>query len=93
MVQITAVQMVGGIQHEHIAQLYWIDLQTNERAWATRQQMVNFLSQAPGQAIVRDQFGSIEVRIVNTTPQYVRTYADERWTDNLLSLPGGPNAR
>jgi hypothetical protein len=29
----------------------------------------------------------VNVGVVNATPPYIKTYADEVWTDNLLALP------
>jgi hypothetical protein len=84
--------MAGGTGHEHIAQLHWVN--GTESNWATRQEMVKFLSLESNHAYVRDGQGQVEVlAVLNAHPQYVRTHRDGRFADNLLYLPGGPYHR
>jgi hypothetical protein len=87
MVRINAIHLVGGIRHEHIESMQWINPQTQATGESTRQGMVHFLTQSPGQAFVSDGVRNVTVGVVDATPKYVRTYADGVWTDNLLSLP------
>lgn len=88
MIYITAVHMepsnAGG--HEHIAAVYWEKPNSDESKYSTRQQMVDWINQG-GDARVRDSQGSVQVGVVDANPPYLRTYADGRYTDNLLSLP------
>jgi len=76
--------------HEAITDLGWTNEQSNETGRSTRLQMYDWIKDQGGQAFVRDGRGnSAQVGTVvspNGT-KYVRTYADGKWTDNLLALP------
>lgn len=89
MIEITAIRQVGGVLHEHIVALQWRNTTTPSTGESTREQMVDWLSVAGNQAIVRGPTKTAFVGVVR--PQsgrpYVRTYADGVWTDNLLHLP------
>lgn len=89
-VRITEVHMVEGNQHEHIGSVKWVNVNPNELPTAgqsTREEMVKFLMDNPGKAIVSDGTNTVQVFVVNATPKYIRTYADGKPTDNLLYLP------
>jgi Protein of unknown function (DUF3892) len=86
MVQITAVHMVGGEQHEHIGSVRWTNPSTGASGENSREDMVTFLNQG-NQAYVTDGYRQVDVGVVNANPPYIRTYADGVWTDNLLALP------
>jgi hypothetical protein len=85
--QINAIRMSGGTQHEYISYLAWNRIDNDQNGVSTRQQMVDWLRQSDNRAIVKDKLGCVDIGVVNATPPYVRTHADGRWTDNLLSLP------
>lgn len=88
MIEITNVHMVGGTQHEHIAELKWKNTSDGKTGATSRADLVAWLEPGSGnRAIVRDGQGCVDVGIVRATPPYVRTHADGRWTDNLLALP------
>jgi hypothetical protein len=36
---------------------------------------------------VTDGKNTVAVLVVDSSPPYLRTYADGKWTDNLLALP------
>ena len=88
MIEITKRHMVGGQQHEHIAKVKYLSGGVEKEA--TRQAMVDWLDEKTNQAIVysRDRKNSSYVGVVHRTsgPDYIRTYADGKWTDNLLAL-------
>lgn len=86
MIGITAVHMVGGTQHEHIAEVKWVNRETNAIGSSTREGMVDWIEKG-GQATVSDGRNTVAVGVVNATPKYIRTHADGKWTDNLLALP------
>jgi hypothetical protein len=94
MVEITARHMVGGQLHEHIAKVKYISSDGKVEE-ATRQQMVDWLSKRVTPANVaivysRDRKSYAYVGVVRREPNardYIRTYADRKWTDNLLALP------
>ena len=88
MVQITAVHMGGGERHEHIASVRWKKDGSNQTGQSTRAEMVQFIEgEGKGQVYVTDGSNTVYVGVVNATPKYIRTYADGKWTDNLLALP------
>lgn len=86
-IQITAVHMVSGRYHEHIASVKWVNLANRNTGTSTREEMVRFLTENPGQAIVSDGKNTVKVGVVEAAPKFIRTHADGKWTDNLLALP------
>lgn len=56
---------------------------------SSRAEMVEFIETNSGDVRVRN--GKLEVKVGVITPKtgakYIRTYADGKWTDNLLALP------
>jgi hypothetical protein len=48
--------------------------------------MIDWIRQG-GQAFVTYGKNTVEVHVVDSHPSYLRTYADGKWTDNLLALP------
>jgi hypothetical protein len=91
MIEIIKRHMVGGQQHEHIGSVKYLNAQGVEKE-ATRQAMVDWLDDKTktNSAIVysRDRKTSSYVGVVHRTgaPDYIRTHADGKWTDNLLAL-------
>ena len=75
--------------HEGITHFGWINEQTRAAGKSTRAEMVQFLTQQGGQAYVRDARGNVAyvgVATNNHRLPFLRTHADGKWTDNLLSL-------
>jgi hypothetical protein len=87
MVQIFAVHLEGGEDHVHIASVKWLNPVTAKQDKSTRSEMVGWLRKADNRAYVCDGRSIVDVGVVEGTPPYIRTYADKRWTNNLLSLP------
>lgn len=87
MIQITAVHMEGNDWHEHIGEMRWLDTATGGGGTSTREEMVKFVRQFPNVAFVQGPTQIAYLRVHETHPPYVQTYADNTWTDNLLSLP------
>jgi hypothetical protein len=87
MVEVTAVHMVGGEQHEHIGSVRWTNPATAAKGESTRQAMVEFLRTPGNRAVVTDGKKTVEVGVVEANPPYIRTHADGIWTNNLLALP------
>jgi hypothetical protein len=87
MVRITACHMTGGESHEHIASVRWIDRADAKTGESTRAAMVEFLETKNGRAVVGEGVQQVEVGVVDAFPKYIRTYADGKWTNNLLALP------
>jgi len=86
MVYITHVHMQGGTNHEHIAEVRWHDPGTRENGQSSRSAMVDWITKG-GDARVQDNRGDVQVKVVRANPPYLRTYANDRPTDNLLALP------
>jgi hypothetical protein len=92
-IQITAIRLSGGTQHEHISHLWWTNPATNKTGDNTRAQIVSWIEDEGGKAYVEDQYKNrVDVKVVTPTgrPKYLRTYADGVPTDNLLALPKKP---
>jgi Protein of unknown function (DUF3892) len=88
MINITSIHLTGGTQHQHIASVKWENPETGAAGESTRGAMVKWIRDEEGVAHVHGTDGSISrVGVVETTPPYIRTYADGDWNDNLLVLP------
>ena len=85
-IYITARHMVGGSEHQHIAEVKWKKHSTGESDQSTRSTMVDWI-EGGGDARVADGSSFVSVGVVNASPKYLRTHADGKWTDNLLALP------
>jgi len=87
-VQFTAVHLVGGTRHEHIANLKATDPATGRKYDDTRSEWVKFMNSG-NSGYVRDQYGNqAEVGVrSNGATSWLQTHADGIWTDNLLALP------
>lgn len=89
-IRITHIRLSGGTSHEHIVHLWWTNPSTGATGDNTRSAIVSWIEDENGKAYVEDGSGNrADVGVV--TPQvgakYLRTYADGKWTNNLLSLP------
>lgn len=84
-VQVIARRMSGGSGHEHISMLRWTD--GTETKDSTRADMVTFVK-GGGQAYVTASGYTAYLRVRQTASgtEYVQTYADGVWKDNLLAL-------
>ena len=92
-VRITCINKDGG-NHENlhvaISTLGWTNEETGESGVSTRLVMYDWIKDQNGYAYVRDANGNTaRVGTAETSrgTKYVRTYRDNVWTDNLLSLP------
>jgi hypothetical protein len=85
-VQVIARRMAGGQGHEHISMLRWTNGQETKNS--TRADMVTWVK-GGGQAYVSagGYTAYLRVRESSTGTEYVQTYADGDWKDNLLALP------
>lgn len=80
----TAIHLEGGSGNEHISKVKWV--MDDKSNIATKETMIEWINEG-NQAFVSDSSGIIEVLVVHAQPPYLRTYADGRWSNNLLSLP------
>ena len=79
----------GGTLHEHIAHFGWIGYEDGKGGQSTRQQLVGWIDGESGVVYVKSATSKVRVGVVKPALgyPYLRTYANETWTDNLLSLP------
>lgn len=88
MVYITGVHMSpGGTRHEHIASVHWQDPGTGRSDNASTARMVDWIDNQSLVAKVTSTAGDVSVGTVDGSPRFLRTYANDKWTDNLLALP------
>lgn len=75
--------------HEAISHYKWLNEQTNETGIISRADMVAWVErERNNQAYVRDNLGTVNcyVNVSRSGTKFLQTYADRRWTDNLLNL-------
>lgn len=84
MLYIIAIHFEGGREHEHISSVKW--QKNGESGISTKATMVDWINKG-GKAYVADGIRTVDVLVVNANPPYLRTYADGRWSNNLLALP------
>ena len=75
--------------HEAITTLGWINQQTGQTGLSSRLDIYNWIEKG-GEAIVHDRYNNtvkVGTAVTASGTKYVRTHADGKWTDNLLSLP------
>jgi hypothetical protein len=85
----TAIRLSGGQAHEHIVHLWWADPATGLTGDDTRARLVSWVEDG-GKAYVEDSSGNrADVGVWKPAggAKYLRTYADGKWTNNLLALP------
>ncbi len=88
MVYITHIRLRNGSGLQHISHVRWERPSHGRAGDYSRDQMVGYINQGndvyvrgPGNA------SDAKVVVVNTTPPHLKTVADGRETNNLLSLP------
>jgi len=89
-VQIVDVRMSQGRGHDAISHYQWTDSRNGVTDWADRAQMVAWVRRNPNKAWVAGAAASAWITVVDNPggQPYLRSYADNVLTDNLLSLPG-----
>lgn len=87
MVYVTAIHQEGGYGHEHITSVQWRDPADGNTGQSSKAEMVDWIKHKKGDARVTDGVNTVQVGVVDASPPYIRTYADGKWTDNLLALP------
>ncbi|SRR6266487_1989740 len=78
--------------HEAITHYGYRDAATGQTGIATREEMVVWAKQQGNQAFVEDKYGNKAYCYVNRKGlvEFLQTYRDGVWTDNLLSLDECP---
>lgn len=89
-VRITHVHLEGFPEdHQHITSYQWVNEVGGGAGTSTKPSMVEFIDVKKGRAYVGTGSARVEVGVIrpaNGDP-YLRTYADQNWNNNLLSLP------
>ena len=85
-VYVTAISPAAASQHEHIAEIRWLDSSNSTSNTMTTAQTVDWIRKG-NRAYVAGDLGPVEVRVVDASPPHIRTVANDRYTDNLLALP------
>lgn len=89
-IQITHIRMEPstGSTHEHIARLKWRNPSSTKTGENSRREIVDWLREdTTNHKAFVDGAGRAYVGVVDAQPPYLRTYADGKWTNNLLALP------
>lgn len=86
MIFITAIHLSGGFEHPHVDRVMWLAAQEGTAGVASRQAIVDLIRQGHQLRVAGEQ-GPAVVGVVDGANAYLRTYRDNEWTDNLLSLP------
>ncbi|KRD42778.1 hypothetical protein ASE38_00280 [Cellulomonas sp. Root930] len=89
-IRITHVRLAPGYNdHEHIVRYRWVGIESGSSGESDKPALVAWLEEASGnRAFVGSGNQKVEVGVVHPSygQPYVRTYADNVWTNNLLSL-------
>lgn len=75
--------------HETIIRYKWRGIETNETGDNDKPSMVAWVDESGNHAYVGSGSSRVEVGVVrpDSGQPYLRTYADGKWSNNLLSLP------
>jgi hypothetical protein len=87
MVYITAIHLEGGVDHQHITRVRYRESTSSSTQETSRAEMVVWIRDKGGDARVAGHGTEAKVVVVNANPPYLRTEANGRPSDNLLSLP------
>jgi hypothetical protein len=85
-VYVTAITPTSAQQHAHITGIRWLDAGNSTSKTMTTSLGVDWLNRG-NKLWVAGETGAVEVKVVNANPPYLRTVADNSYTDNLLALP------
>lgn len=90
-IKLTHRRMNGGASHQHIGTLWWTNDKTGVAGQSSRDQITEFIDSNGNDAVYCPDLAggpSAWVHVQNNGyVRYPQTYADGRWTNNLLSLP------
>ena len=86
MVYITHIRLSGGNGVQHITHVKWTHPVHGLSGTETRAKMAEYIRSGTD-VRVSDGVHEVTVVAVDTNPSYIRTQADGRETNNLLTLP------
>lgn len=80
---------LGGTRNEHITDVKWLQEHDGKTGSMSKQRAVAWLEQNGNKAYVQGLQSRTEVGVVLEAGKepYMRTHANGKWNDNLLSLP------
>lgn len=88
-IEITHIRLSGGNGNEHIVRYWWRNPSDGNAGNSDKPTLVAWVHEPANRAFVGNGGGRSEVGVVrpqNGQP-FLRTYADGKWNNNLLSLP------
>lgn len=77
-------------QHEAIERFGWLNESTRESGYATMKEMIKFLENKNLAYVVSDVNPALKAYLyvnIRGGNKFVQTYADGKWSNNLLQLP------
>jgi hypothetical protein len=84
---VVAIHQPDGRGHEDIEFLQWQNPRTLESGQSTPAAIAGWINSGGDLRVRRAGMGDARVGVVDGDPQYVRSYAEGIWTDDLLGLP------
>ena len=88
MIYVTAVKMsTGGTQHEHIEEVLWLNSSDSKTGNSPVASMVTFIEKPNTVQVQGPPAVNVGVNKTEAGRKYIQTFADNTWTNNLLSLP------
>ncbi|NYE17982.1 DUF3892 domain-containing protein [Microbacterium immunditiarum] len=89
-IEITHVRFGGTIKTEdEIVRYRWKNTGTGTTGESDKPTLVAWVESNPGAAVVGSGTNRVQVGVVDPVRgrKYLRTYADGKWTNNLVNLP------
>ncbi|MEK0209522.1 DUF3892 domain-containing protein [Bifidobacterium mongoliense] len=89
-ITITNVRFNGSVKEEsEIIAYRWREIGSGKIGNDNKPDLVNWIKNQKGKAYVGTGSNRVDVGVVEPThgAPYLRTYADGRWTNNLVNLP------
>lgn len=92
-IRITCINKSGGDHadpHHAISYLGWVEDGSGKTEKSSRVQIYEWIKYHSGSAYVADSRGNkvwVRTRENQNGTRFLQTYADGKWTDNLLALP------
>jgi hypothetical protein len=87
MIEIIAVRLIGGRDHEHIREVQWRSTST-VAGQSSREGLAEWLrASSDNRAFVGDERVDVAAVVGPEGSLYVRSYANGVWRDDLLGLP------
>jgi len=87
-IYVTATAPSHAASYQGITSFRWLESTGGTAGTSTLAEMLKFLEEDGGRALVAGEDGPAEVGVyTDGTRKYLRTYADGSWNNNLSALP------